>query len=117
MMKGMRLRGEKRKIRDGSSFLISPSAYYIQYIDMWSANKGNKLRDSRLPCMPISLPCMLICLPISLPCMPISLPCIPNCMPCIPICMPSFLIRALPISLPVVAAPERVVDAGNAGPT
>jgi hypothetical protein len=43
MMKGMRLRGEKRKIRDGSSFLIPPSAYYIQYIDMWSANKGNKL--------------------------------------------------------------------------
>jgi hypothetical protein len=43
MMKGMRLRGEKRKIRDGSSFLISLSACYIQYIDMRSANKGNKL--------------------------------------------------------------------------
>jgi hypothetical protein len=102
MMKGVRLRGEKKEIRDGNSFFFSPSAYYIQYIDMWSANKGNKLLDSRLPCMPISLPCM----PISLPCMPI---CLPISLPCMPVC--------LPISLPVVAAPERVVGAGNAGPT
>jgi hypothetical protein len=43
MMKGMRLRGEKKEIRDGSSFLIPKSAYYIQYIDTWSANNGNKL--------------------------------------------------------------------------
>jgi hypothetical protein len=42
MMKGVRLRGEK-EIRDGNSSLIPPSVYYIQYIDMWSANKGNKL--------------------------------------------------------------------------
>jgi hypothetical protein len=84
MMKGVRLRGEKKEIRDGNSSLIPPSGYYIQYVDMWSANKGNKLLDSRLPCMPISLPCMPIC---------------------------------LPISLPVVAAPERVVGADNAGPT
>jgi hypothetical protein len=65
-------------------------------------NKGNKLLDSRLPCMPISLPCM----PISLPYMPI---CLPISLPCMPIC--------LPISLSVVAAPERMVGAGNAGPT
>ena len=60
MMKGVRLRGEKKEIRDGNSSLIPLSAYYIQYIDMWSANKGNKLLDSRLPCVLISL--ILACL-------------------------------------------------------
>jgi hypothetical protein len=48
-------------------------------------------------------------MPISLPYMPISLSCMPISLPCMPIC--------LRISLPVVAAPERVVGAGNAGPT
>jgi hypothetical protein len=70
MMKGVRLRGAKKEIRDGNSFLIPPSAYYIQYIDMWSANKGNKLLTKEtnslilacLACRSACLVCRSTCL-------------------------------------------------------